>query len=219
EWRGPLKADTTPMRAIWADTQARRLLLLALVNAIPVAVSSTLFLFFVQNRLNAPGWEGPLLLLFFLSGAVAAPFWSRAAQTFGAKRALVSAMILAIISFAFAGLLRDGDVMWFALVCVASGATIGADLTLMPALFAKRMGEISPTAGQGFGLWSLVNKMSLAFAAIALFPVLEATGFDASAQTQPHAALTTLTILYALVPLALKLLAVALLVATELKDD
>ncbi|MEO0356920.1 MAG: MFS transporter [Pseudomonadota bacterium] len=220
EWK-PTKIETekTPIRTIWADGQARRLLILALINATPLAVSSTLFLFFVEDRLAAPGWEGPLLVLFFLSGAVAAPFWSRAASRFGPKRALLFAMVLAVITFGFAVLLRDGDVMLFAIICVASGATIGADLTLMPALFAKRMGEISPNGGQGFGLWSLVNKMSLAFAAIALLPLLEASGFDASAQTQPHVALTTLTILYALVPLALKLFAIALLVATKLGND
>ncbi len=220
EWKPTsIQTQKTPIRAIWADSQARRLLILALVNATPVAVSSTLFIFFVQSRLDAPGWEGALLVLFFLSGAVAAPFWSKAAAQFGAKPALLSAMVLAIFSFGFAALLGSGDQGWFALICIASGATIGADLTLMPALFAKRMGEISPNGGQGFGLWSLVNKMSLAFAAIALLPLLEASGFDASAQTQPHFALTTLTILYALVPLALKLLAIALLVATQLKDD
>ncbi|MGB1234306.1 MAG: MFS transporter [Planktomarina sp.] len=219
EWTGSVTAEKTPIKQIWSDPQARRLLILALINATPVAVSSTMFLFFVQSRLEAPGYEGRLLVLFFLSGAVAAPFWSKAATKFGSKRTLLSAMILATITFAYNLTLGAGDAGLFAIVCVLSGATIGADLTLMPALFAKRMGEIAPNGGQGFGLWSLVNKMSLAFAAIALLPILEASGFNAAASTQPHVALTTLTILYALVPLVLKLFAIALLVATQLKDD
>ena len=89
----------------------------------------------------------------------------------------------------------------------------------MPALFARRIAVIAPGGGQGFGLWSLVQKLSLAIAAIALFPILEATGFNATTATQPPAALRALTILYALVPLGLKLLAIALLVATPLEDD
>lgn len=219
EWTGSVTAEKTPVRTIWNDSMARRLLILALINATPVAVSSTMFLFFVEGRLQASGWEGPLLLVFFLSGAVAAPFWTKSAQKFGPKSTLLAAMTLAVVTFACTLLLGAGDVVPFAVVCVLSGATIGADLTVLPALFAKRMGEISPNGGQGFGLWSLVNKMSLAFAAIALLPLLEASGFDASADVQPDFALTTLTILYALIPLALKLLAIALLVATDLRDD
>ena len=61
------------------------------------------------------------------------------------------------------GFLGTGDVGLFALVCVISGASIGADLTLMPAAFAQRLAVIAPNGAQGFGLWSLMNKLTLAF--------------------------------------------------------
>lgn len=221
EWR--VAQVSTPQgrpsfKTIWADRLARRLLLLALVNATPLAVSSTLFIFFVSNRLEAPGWEGPLLVMFFLSGALAAPFWSRMAQGVGPKITLFSAMITAICAFGFAFFLGAGDHYLFAFVCVFSGATIGADLVLLPALFAKRMAAISPKGGQGFGLWSLTNKFTLAFAAIVLLPLLEASGFEAGSATQPPEAMELLTILYALVPCALKLGAIAILAATDLNE-
>ncbi len=41
-------------RAVLADPIARRLLILAMVNGAPVAVTSTLFLYFVESRLMAP---------------------------------------------------------------------------------------------------------------------------------------------------------------------
>jgi len=63
-----------------------------------------------------------------------------------------------------------GEVNQFAIICVVSGATIGADLTLLPAMFARRMAVISPNGGQGFGLWTLVSKFTLAFAAVILLP-------------------------------------------------
>ena len=107
----------------------------------------------------------------------------------------------------------------FALVCVISGASIGADLTLMPAAFAQRLGIIAPNGAQGFGLWSLMNKLTLALAAIALFPVLELAGFDATAAEQTGQALLTLTLLYAVCPLFLKLVAILLLIKTPLQDD
>jgi glycoside/pentoside/hexuronide:cation symporter, GPH family len=219
EWQAAPAADPTPIRAILGDTVARRLLLLALVNAVPLAVSSTLFLFFVESGLQAPGWEGPLLVLFFLAAAASAPAWGWAAARWGAKPVLLSAMVVAIATFAGVLALGPGDVAAFAAICVLSGATIGADLTLMPALFARRMAAISPNGGQGFGLWSLVTKLSLAFAAVALLPLLEASGFRSGAADNPPEALRTLTYLYALVPCLLKLLAIALLTAIPLEEE
>jgi glycoside/pentoside/hexuronide:cation symporter, GPH family len=219
EWQGGGAAEPTPIRAILRDATARRLLLLALVNATPLAVSSTLFLFFVESRLQAPGWEGPLLVLFFLAAAASAPAWGWAAGRWGVKPVLLAAMVLAIAAFAGVLALGPGDVALFAVICVLSGATIGADLTLMPALFARRMALISPNGGQGFGLWSLVTKLSLAFAAVALLPLLEAAGFRSGAADNPPEALRMLTYLYALVPCLLKLLAIGLLLATPLKEE
>ena len=219
EWSGRTEHEPTPIRTILSDTLTRRLLILALVNATPLAVSSTLFLFFVESRLQAPGWEGALLVLFFLAAALSAPIWSRLAQSFGAKPVLLGAMVLAVLSFGYTVTLDAGKEIQFAIVCVISGASIGADLTLLPAMFARRMAKVSPNAGQGFGLWSLVSKFTLAFAAVTLLPLLESSGFVAGQQDLPDEALTTLTLLYAVVPCVLKLVAIGLLAATKLEDE
>lgn len=217
EWHTKASAPGTPFTTILRDTTARRLLLIALLNATPVAITSTLFLFFVESRLGAPDMAGPLLLLFFLCAAASAPIWGALARGFGAKRVLLGAMVLAIVSFAFALTLGTGDIALFALICAASGAALGADLTLLPAMFAARMARIAPNAGQGFGLWSFTNKFALAFAAIALFPLLEMRGFQ-SGTTNPKAALSTLTFLYAGLPCLLKLVALSLLAATPFRE-
>lgn len=218
EWRGGTTQASAGFGVVLKDHISRRLLLIALVNAAPVAVSSTLFLFFVESRLNAPGWEGPLLLLFFVAAAVAAPIWGSIAERIGAKQTLLAAMVLAIVAFSFAMMLGSGDTMLFAVICLASGAAVGADLTLLPAIFAKRMETVAPNATEGFALWGFVSKFTLAFAAIALLPILEASGF-VSGPDNSEAALRTLTLLYAGVPCALKLVAISLLVATPLGKE
>ncbi|WP_299143588.1 MFS transporter [uncultured Tateyamaria sp.] len=206
-------------RAVLGDALARRLLVIALVNAAPVAVSSTLFLFFVESRLEAAGFEGPLLLLFFLSAAIAAPVWGRLAERFGVKPVLLSAMVLAICAFAGAMTLGPGDWAVFAVICALSGATLGADLTLLPAVFATRMARISPSAAEGFGLWAFVSKFTLAFAAVTLLPALEQAGFVSGAGvSSPPEALMLLTVLYAAVPCGLKVVAILLLATTDLKE-
>ena len=156
-------------------------------------------------------------MLFFLAAAVSSPLWSALAARWGEKRTLLLAMVLAVISFCFTMTLGVGDVNQFAIICVVSGATIGADLTLLPAMFARRMAVVSPSGGQGFGLWTLVSKFTLAFAAVILLPLLEQVGFEAGASDVPAVALTMLTLLYAALPSLLKLVAIALLVTTDLE--
>jgi GPH family glycoside/pentoside/hexuronide:cation symporter len=216
EWRAVDLPQATGFATILADPMARRLLLIGLINAAPVAVSSTLFLFYVERALEAPGWEGPLLLLFFLSAALAAPFWGMQAERHGPRRVLLVAMVLAIFAFGGALFLGAGDQWLFALVCLASGAALGADLTLLPAMFATRMAKISPSAAEGFGLWSFVAKFTLALSAIALLPLLEGAGLQAAQTETPAQAVTLLVWLYAGLPCALKLLAIAMLL--RIKD-
>ncbi len=218
EWSGAAPSDPVPFRTILRDGPARRLLVLALVNAAPLAVSSTLFLFFVESRLAAPGWEGPLLVLFFLAAALSSPGWSWLARRHGAKPVLLGAMALAVLSFAGVLTLGPGDTAAFAVICVLSGATIGADLTLLPALFSRRMAHIAPNGGAGFGLWALVTKFTLAFAAVLLLPTLDAAGFVSGTADNPERALQTLSWLYAGVPCVLKLVAIGLLVATPIEE-
>ena len=216
EWSGSATPKQGSIRPYLQDPLARRLLLIALLNATPVAVTSTLFLFFVESRLAAPGWEGPLLLLFFVSAAVAAPVWSKLAQSVGTKQALLFGMALSIISFAGAALLGAGDILPFVVICIFSGAALGADMTLLPALFAARSAEITDEAAEGFGLWSFVSKFSLAFAAVVFLPYLDASGFQTGQTDQTEQALLALTLSYAVLPCGLKLIALLLLAATPL---
>lgn len=207
------------LRLVVSDGPARRLLFVALFNGAPVAITSTLFLYFVESRLAAPGFEGVFLLLFFLSAAVSSFAWARLAQRYGAKPILLAAMALSIVTFIFAATLGAGDLWAFGIICGASGAALGADMTLLPAIFARRLAALETKGAEAlaFGLWSFVSKLSLAIAAGTLLAILDAYGFK-SGQSNTAAALQTLTILYALVPCALKLVAMAVLAATPVPE-
>lgn len=216
EWgrsAAPVAANWQAFRPALADPEARRLLILSFVNSVPVAVTSTLFLFFVESRLEAPAMAGPLLLLFFAAAGVSAPFWSALARRTSARGALLIGMALAVTSFLWAGLLEGGDVVAFAVICALSGAALGADMVLLPAMFARRLDRIGRGGeAAGFGLWNFASKLSLAFAAALLFPVLQMVGFQSGAENTPRA-LWSLTLLYAVLPCSLKLLAIAILAA------
>lgn len=205
-------------RDVLSDPTARRLLTIALVNATPVAITSTLFLFYAESVLQTDGAEGPLLILLFLAAAASAPIWAQVAKRLGAKTALLVGMALAMASFAFVLTLGPGDLTAFAIICIISGAGMGADLTLLPAIFSRRMADLSPEAAQGFGLWAFVTKATLALAALIVFPTLDMAGF-AQGTDNSQAALTALVLLYAALPTALKACAFVLLALTPLKED
>lgn len=189
------------------------LLLIGLVNALPVALSSTLFIFFVEDRLQLPALTGLFLILFFLAAGCAAPMWSGLAKRFGPRLVLIPAMTLAILSFTWAALLPAGSVWGFAIVCLASGAALAADMVILPAMFAASLARYDLPEGLGFGLWSFAAKLALAVAAAVALPGLQAAGYDPGGDNS-GTALQALGFAYAVVPSLLKLVAIFLLALT-----
>jgi len=122
-----------------------------------------------------------------------------------------------MVTFLWATGLAEGDVVAFAVICAASGAALGADLTLLPALFARRLATLGRGEGAAFGLWSFVSKLSLALAAATLLPALSLAGFTPGAANTSQA-LMALSLLYAALPCALKLLAFCLLAVTRIPE-
>ena len=186
-----------------------RLLAIALLNTMPVAITSTLFLFFVEDRLQLPGRAGLFLVLFFAAAGLSAPLWSRLAGRFGARRVLIPAMVLAILAFIGAALLPAGAASGFAAICIASGAALGADMVILPALFAATLTGAGLPAGTAFGAWSFVAKLSLALAAATVLPTLQFAGFEPGGENDARA-LGALNLAYAVLPCLLKLPAIAL---------
>lgn len=209
--RDPVLGDQFSLSGL-RQAGALRLLVLALVNSLPVAITSTLFLFFVEDRLQLPGKAGPLLILFFLSAGASVPLWARMSQTLGAKSTLLVAMPLAIIGFVGAAFLGSGNQLGFAVICLASGAALGADMVILPAMFSVALTRAGLKASLAFGIWSFAGKLGLALAAFAVLPILESSGFTPGAANSA-AALNTLNISYAIVPCILKLGALALVLA------
>jgi Na+/melibiose symporter-like transporter len=114
-------------------------------------------------------------------------------------------MSLSIAAFAWAYLLGPGDVAAFYAVAVASGAALGADMTLAPAMLAAR---IADNGGRVFALWTFLQKSALALAAGVALPVLALAGFDPTYPVTGEGR-AALSAAYALVPCALKLAAIS----------
>ena len=188
------------------DVGLQRLLLFVFLNAMPVAVTSTLYLFYVDHVLGLEVMGGPLLILFFLSAAFSAPFWTRWAEHYGALQVLRVSMLVSILSFVWAYNLNAGEVIAFSVICFATGLSLGADMTILPAIFAQRLAKIKHDPNTGFGIWNFSNKLALAFTAGILLPLMEFAGFETQ-DMRSSLSTEVLKISYAIVPCGLKIFA------------
>ena len=206
------KASNQPLlrslKQVLADLPFRRLLFVFVANGIAAALPATLFLFFVADVLQMEKASGPLLAVYFVAGAASLPAWVRLSAHLGRVTAWLLAMGLSIVAFGGASLLGAGDVWPFAVICVASGLALGADLAL-PAAIAADLGERQGQAGACFGVWNFVAKLNLALAAGVSLPLIGALGYVAGGSDE--GGLAALTFAYALLPLAFKALAAVLL--------
>jgi Na+/melibiose symporter-like transporter len=207
----PPESAWSGLRVPLADPQFRRLLLVFLANGIASAIPATLVLFFIADVLQATSRQGIFLALYFIAGAIGMPLWVKLSARVGKTRAWSIAMVAAIAAFVWAWGLSAGDGIPFAIICVVSGLTLGADLALPPSLLADvidRDGTARP-AGAYFGLWTLATKLNLALAAGIALPLLGALGYTPG--TTDLRALSALALVYAAVPCALKAVALGAL--------
>ena len=199
-------APSAPWR-VWKsavkDSALRPIFLCYFANGVANALPATLILFYVADVLGAAEQSGYFLGAYFLSAIVGMPFWSRLASRIGAARSWALSMVIAAVSFVAAAFLGEGDHAWFYLVCVVSGACLGADMAMPPALLSQQLDTRQQDAGGYFGLYNFLFKLALACAAGIALPLLAQLGY-----TPQHASpqgTDALAYLYALIPSILKL--------------
>jgi glycoside/pentoside/hexuronide:cation symporter, GPH family len=197
----------------WRRPAFRALMAVFVLNGMASAVPATLFLFFVQDRLQVPSAGQPVLLgTYFVMAAVGLPLWLRVVRRWGLARAWAAGMGLSVLVFAWAMGLGAGDVAAFAWVCALSGLALGADLALPGALLAgviDRAGDRAHHASAYFGWWQFAAKLNLALAAGLALPLLAWWGYTPGS-TAPDG-LRALAWAYAGLPCVLKLAALAAL--------
>lgn len=216
-WRGPVEIGENLSLLGLKQAGAMKLLFLMLLNSLPVALTSTLFLFFAEDHLGLSGEAGLFLLAFFLAAGLSIPVWSRVSTRLGNRNTLILAMGLAIICFVGAAFLAPGDRVAFLLICVASGFAMGADILILPLMFSKALIAAGLKAASAFGYWSFAGKLALALAAAIALPLLDFFNFTPGAALNDNAR-STLVFAYAVLPCVLKLIALCFTLTLPQKD-
>lgn len=204
------------LRKVGSNRPFVRLLVAYLVNGLANGLPATLFLFFVADRLQLGEKAGLFLVIYFLAGLVGMPFWLQLAKLRSKHRSWCVAMLVACAAFAVAPFLGPGAEAAFFVVCIITGVAVGADLALPASIQADVIDVDTAESGEqrsGFyvSLWALATKLALALAVGLAFPLLALSGYDPGANLRTDLGLTVLGLLYAAVPVLLKLVAVALM--------
>ena len=189
-------------RDLWRDRAFRRVLLVLLLNAIAMAIPATLLNFYVNDWLKAPALNGVFLLVYFAAAVLSLPLWVKLADRLGRVRAWCIGMLLALVAFMPVLFMTEGDSRGFVLVCLLTGAALGADLAFGSALVADVLGErVVQYGGTAFGAVSMMNKLALALSAGLALPLAAAVGYV------PGSSAAALPWLYAGLPAIFKLAA------------
>ena len=194
----------------WRHAPFRRLMAVFVLSGMASAVPATLVLFFIQDRLRAGALEPLFLATYFVAAALSMPLWMRAVARWGLARCWLGGMLLSVTVFAWAATLGSGDVAGFWWVCALSGLALGTDLALPGAMLAGMIAERGDRGlreGAYFGWWNLAGKLNLALAAGLALPLLDLLGYRPGSASPEG--LQALTLAYAVLPCALKLLAAA----------
>lgn len=188
------------------------LLIAYTIGAFGATLPATLILFYVESVLQSE--RGSLfLMIYFLIGLGFLPFWIFLARRWDKKQAWLSAMAVNTISFIGVLFLSAGDELWFGILVACSALGYGGSLAIPSSMQADiiDVDEIEHGVrreGQFIGLWSVSKKLSAALGAGIALPILEISGYQPGA-SQHATVLIVLAILYAGVPSACNLIAMA----------
>lgn len=201
------------MRSISKNRPFLRLLSGWFLNGLANGIPAALFLIYLEHGLGAGPEERPLFILaYFVAGIAAIPVWLRLSKSYGKNRVWCVAMACACVAFLAVPFMPEGSFILFAGVCLVTGAALGADLALPPAIQADvidyhQMKFGQDSAGLQFALWGMSTKLALALSVGLALPALEFFGFDPALAQETKS--DALIVIYAIVPVVIKVAAIA----------
>lgn len=192
-----------------------RLLIAWFINGLANGIPSVLFLLYMEHVLGADTTtRGIFILGYFISAIAAMPIWLSLIRRHGKHRVWCAAMIAACLSFIWVPFLGTGDLIAFGFICLVTGAALGADLALPPAMQADIVDLDSLRTGQQraglyFSLWNMATKLAVAASAGIALPVLAVFGFSATGINNPQS-LLAIALIYSALPVVLKVMSIAI---------
>ncbi len=176
------------------------------LNGVAVSLPAANLNFYVSDVLKMSESLGWFLSIYFISACCFIPLWKYFATRFGMIRSWIFSICGSILTFSFAYFLTSENAGYFYLVCFLSGAFLGADLIMPPAILAKITATKKEMVSSYFSWWNLTTKTSLMIAASGSLIFLGLFGYKPGfAATE---GVISISFFYALLPCILKTLTI-----------
>lgn len=203
------------LRVAAGNAPFRRLIATWLINGLANGLPAALFIMVCAQFLHDEKAQGILLLVYFAAGVVSVPFWLWLAKRTAKHTAWIVSLLVSAFAFSFVPLVPHIGLWFFALISLFTGAGLGADFTIPPAIQADvvdvdeaRSGE--RRAGLFFAASTMAQKAGNALAVGIAYPLLQLAGFSTH-HANSHVAIAALLVMYCGVPSLLKLVCALLL--------
>lgn len=195
------------MATVGTNGLMRRLLVADVLSGVAPGIAGAMFIFVFTHRLGFTAAEASLLLLvYFIAGLIAAPFWMRLATRIGKHRTASIAGIIYCISQPSIVFLPQGELWWVIAGMAVAGIPYAAFPFLMRAMLADVIdADRLATGADQTGLYSAVlttaSKLSYAVPIGVIYPYLAWIGFNGAAgAANTPAALAGMTYMFAFAP-------------------
>jgi glycoside/pentoside/hexuronide:cation symporter, GPH family len=178
------------IRVMWSNGPFRRLMFGFTIAALGPAIGAPLYILFVVHVLEANVASNLVLLVFYVANLIGVVLWGLVARRFGKRNAWLMGMLTVIIAQPGYWFLGPGDLNYMMIVFFVLGIGIGSFNAVPAAMKADvvdldriRSGE--DRTGLFFSVWSLANKLVIAFAAGIALNLLALFDFQATGNNGP----------------------------------
>lgn len=189
---------------IYHHKSLRLLIILFFINSIPLAITSNLFTFYVDQVLLAKDLQATYLVTYLLSGALCASSFSFVFKDSNKIYALIMLMIISIIGFSITYFIDSTNKEFFYLVCIISGFGLGGEMVLLPAIAAEMLKDNPQNGNAFFSIWGSCSKISLALAAGIFLPLIS--------NEKNIYYISNIIFFYAIIPVVIKVISIILTV-------
>ncbi len=204
------KQEKTSLFSTFKDRKFVFFLIILTINSISTSLPAANLNFFTRDVLQAESHLGWFLAIYFLSACFFIPLWKLCFNRFGLVKSWIAAIFGSVLTFVFAYFLNSETANLFFIVCLFSGAFLGADLIAAPAILGNISSQNPAITSSYFALWNMMNKFGLMIAASGSLIILGFLGYHPG--NSAIANLDNVRLFYALLPCALKLCVIWLLI-------
>ena len=173
------------LRIIVTNKPLQKLVSADLLAGLATGATGSLFIFFVSHVIGLGHLASALLLLYFITGCVAAPIWIKISYRVGKHRALAIATMCRMVFAIMILFAPTGNMLAAAILFALFGSTYAAAPFLLRSIIADVADHDEAQSGvQRTGLYysllTLTNKIGHALAVGITYPLIEWIGFEAT---------------------------------------